>query len=142
MKLALDTSLFVYAMTREHTMRESSRELFSLLPKRGIRPDVSVELLREYVQLRTSGGVTRTQALSESNSVVALCNVHALTPELMQHSLRLFNDIPALDVFDAIHAATALNNLVDAIVSTDPVFDSVEGLYRIEPHEAVSALSH
>jgi predicted nucleic acid-binding protein len=41
-------------------------------------------------------------------------------------------------IFDAYHAATALNMEEDhTILSTDTIFDKIPGLTRVDPHQLV-----
>jgi predicted nucleic acid-binding protein len=56
--------------------------------------------------------------------------------------MRLLEAHPELDVADCVHAATALNRGLDAILSPDRAFDSVSGLERVDPadREGVAAL--
>lgn len=140
MKMSLDTTVFIYATGRDHPLREPCRRLLALLPQRGIQPDVSIELLQEYVHVRTRGGIGRDQAQAESNHVVAMCRVHDLTMGRMQLALRLFVGNDSLGMTDAIHAATAVSNLADVIVTPDRDFDGIEGLKRLDPHDAVELL--
>ncbi len=42
---------------------------------------------------------------------------------------------PDLDARDAAFAALALNRGIDAILSTDKVFDEIEGLERVDPND-------
>ena len=46
----------------------------------------------------------------------------------------------ALQMRDAIHAATALNRGIDLILSPDTGFDDVEGLERLDPMDAEATL--
>lgn len=47
---------------------------------------------------------------------------------------------PRLDARDAMHAATALNHGIDAIVSPDRAFGDVRGLRRLDPTDAAAQL--
>jgi len=139
-RLAFDTAVFVYARGRDHPLRSPCRRLLQLLQEERIDADISIETLQEYVHVLTRSGVDRATAIEESRRIVALCRVHDLTMARMQLGLRLFGSHPRLDMADAVHAATALSCLADAIVTPDRDFDGIDGLTRLDPEAAIGQI--
>lgn len=138
--MLFDTAVFVYAVGSDHPHRQPCRRLVELAASEAVLPDVSIEAVQEYVQVRTRRGVERTQAVDEGRSIVALCRVHDLDQPVLQVALQLFRTHHGLGARDAIHAATALACQAEAIVSPDHDFDGIPGFRRFDPRVAVKIL--
>lgn len=83
----------------------------------------------------------RSATASFVRQVAGLCIIHDVAWPDVRLALNLFEDHRELHMRDAIHAATALNQGIDAIVSPDRAFDAIAGLDRIDPTDAPAALS-
>lgn len=55
--------------------------------------------------------------------------------EVLDLTLDLIERIPTIRGRDAVHAATAMAYGIDRIASTDPAFDGIPGLTRVDPLE-------
>lgn len=135
-----DTAVFVYAIGADHEYREPCRQLVALAGDGVIVGDASVELLQELVHVRARRTGDRAGSVRLARRVASLCRLQSVEPEDLTMALRLFETHEALGARDAVHAATALNRGIDAIVSPDRDFDGVPGLERIDPAEAVTVL--
>ncbi len=141
MRVLFDTAVFIYAVGRDHPHREPSRRLVRLLADEQVTAEVSAEVVQEYVHVRTRKGIGRSQAVDEARSIVALCRVHDVTMTELQVGLQLFRTHDALDMRDAIHAATALACQASVVVSPDRAFDGIPGLERLDPAAALVRLA-
>lgn len=135
-----DTAVFVYAVGQDHPYRDGCRQLVELAGTGALIGDASVELLQELVHVRARRTGDRPAAVRLTRKVALVCRLHAVEPEDLRLALGLFESAAALGARDAVHAATALNRGIDAIVSPDRAFDGVPGLERIDPLDAVAAL--
>jgi predicted nucleic acid-binding protein len=59
--------------------------------------------------------------------------IYPITLSELERTLLLLKEFPSINSRDAIHAATMLNNGIEKILSTDPHFDLIKGIERIEP---------
>ncbi|MDP8969067.1 MAG: type II toxin-antitoxin system VapC family toxin [Actinomycetota bacterium] len=135
-----DTGVFVYAAGADHPYREPCRRLVKLAGRRSLVGDASVELVHELVHVLARRSGDRAGAVARGKAVFALCRVHEEQPSDLRLALGLFAAHEALDLRDALFAATALNRDIHAIVSPDRSFDGVGGLERIDPVDAESRL--
>lgn len=139
-RFLFDTAVFLYALGAEHEYRESCRQLVDLAADGKIRGEASVELLQEFVHVRTRRTGKRLAATRDAKDVASLCLLHEVTELDLHLALALFRTTTSLQMRDAIHAATALNRGIHLIVSSDTGFDDVEGLDRLDPIDAESDL--
>ena len=137
-----DTSIFIYALGREHSYREPCREIMRLGGNEDLKGEASADLLQELAHQRYRRTGDRQEAAEIAKAAAALCRLHPLEPTDVLRGLDLFETHPRLDARDAVFAAVALNREIEAILATDRAFDEVRGLERIDPadEEAVATL--
>jgi len=135
-----DTNVFVYALGREHPHRDACRRVVDLAAEGALRGEASVELVQEFLHVRARSTGDRAEAVREAEAVASLCALHEVTEADLHLALSLFARTERIEARDALHAATALNRGIDAILSTDGAFDLVAGLERVSPEVAEAAL--
>ncbi|MEO6121970.1 MAG: type II toxin-antitoxin system VapC family toxin [Acidimicrobiales bacterium] len=135
-----DTAVFVYAVGGEHRYQEPCRHLVRLAGQGLLVGDASVELLQELLHVRARRTGDRAGAVRLTRQVATLCRLHDVEAADLRRALGLFETHDGLGARDAVHAATALNRGIDAIVSPDRAFDAVAGLERIDPARAADVL--
>lgn len=102
-----------------YASREALHELYYVSREEGVDLD---------------GLLTRVAALTSIDNLVFL----PTTMEVDLLALALMKQYRLASIFDAYHAATALNQVEDhVIVSTDDVFDNVPGLKKVDPRTIV-----
>jgi uncharacterized protein len=138
-----DTSIFIYALGREHPYREPCREILRRAGTKELQGEASVDLIQELAHQRFRRTGDRAGAVEAARTVAALCTLHPLEPDDVLRGVGVFEDHPQLDARDAVFAALALNRGIDAILATDRAFDDVDGLERIDPADSqrVAALA-
>lgn len=134
----LDSAVFVYAVGGPHPYRQPCRRIVAALGRGGLTADASVEAVQEFCHQRVRRTGDREATARLARQVSGLCTLHDVTVADLRTALDLFERHPALQVRDALHAATALTRGIAAIVSPDTAFDAVAGLERIDP-EAYAA---
>lgn len=135
-RVLVDANVFIYALGAEHPYREPCRDVVAALARREILAETSVEVLQEvvHVRRRRNGG---PDAAARAREILAWdLPVHEFDVDDLERALDLIARDDSLLVRDAVHAATALNREIDAILSTDRDFDRIEGLTRIDPGDA------
>ena len=135
-----DTNVFIYALGKDHPHRVACRRVVDLAGEGVLRGEASVELVQEFLHIRARRSGDRVEAVREAEAVASLCSLHDLTELDLHLALSLFRRTEGIAARDALHAATALNRGIDAILSTDEDSDAVPGLERILPEDAEAAL--
>lgn len=137
-----DTSIFIYALGRDHHYKEPCREVVRRAALGELQGEASVDLLQELAHQRARRTGDRPGAAEAARNVAGLAWWHSVEPGDVHRSLDIFEAHTELDTRDAIFAAVALNRGIDAILATDRAFDEIGALERIDPADerAVSAL--
>lgn len=128
-----DTSIFIYALGREHAYKDPCREILARAGAEELRGEASADLLQELAHQRFRRTGNRAEASEAARGAARLCKLHALELDDVQRGIDLFEAHAALDARDAVFAAVALNRGIDAVLATDRAFDEVRGLERIDP---------
>lgn len=128
-----DTSVFVYALGAEHPYREPCRRVVALAAEGALTGEASVELVQEIAYVRHRRLGDRDAAARDAAAAAGLCLLHPFTEDDLRLALNLFRQVDGLSPRQAVHAATALNRGVDAVLATDRAFERVAGIERIDP---------
>lgn len=129
-RVFLDTSVLLLAVGGDHAQRSTCRGVVAAIETGEIDGHASVEAVQEYVHHRRRRSA-RT-ALEEAASLRRMLTLHAFDEAVLDEALRLMATT-SIRGRDAVHAATALRNQFDRIVSADRDFESLNGLRRIDP---------
>lgn len=129
----LDANLIMYSLGGPHPLQNPSKRILNKI-KQGVfqvvtNTEVLQEILYRYFSIRKPG-------LGELaySAMINLCEkIIPVTVKDTDRALALLKEYPSITSRDAIHAATMLNNGVKDILSTDPHFDLIHGLRRIDP---------
>ena len=95
-------------------------------------------VLHELYYVSKNLGVDLDEFISKAASLTAIPNLsyHPTTVEIDLLALVLMKQYRVSSIFDAYHAATALNQEQDhTIISTDHIYDAIPGITRIDPRE-------
>jgi predicted nucleic acid-binding protein len=101
----------------------------------------SREVLHELYYVSMHEGVTLDQYITRAASLTAIPNLVFLptTHEVDLLALTLMKQYRLSSIFDAYHAATALNQDPDhTMVSTDHVYERIPGLNLVHPEKLVN----
>lgn len=139
-RVLLDSAVFIYAVGAEHPYQEPCRDLLAALAAERFEGASSLLAVDEVLHQRARRTGDRESAVRVARSIIDLCPLHELTTADVATGLGLFEQVPRLHARDCLHAATALNREIPAIVSPDRAFDDVPGLRRLDPIDAAAAL--
>ncbi|MFB9313125.1 type II toxin-antitoxin system VapC family toxin [Nocardioides plantarum] len=137
-RVFLDSSVLLYAFGGPHEHRQSSLDLMSAAAGGRCVLHLSVEAIQEFVFHRMRRGATGTAVLA-ARRLGAAAVLHPFDVDVLQRSLGLMESTP-IRGRDAVHAATALVQGFDQIVTTDRDFAQVSGLEVIDPAAAHAGL--
>ena len=132
----VDTTVLTLATGDEHPLREPCRAIVERAARGDLDVHVSTEAIQEFAFHRMRK-VERSVAVRQSRDVAAMCRIHAFDIEVLEQSLHL---VASTNIRgrDAVHAATAMIHGFDSIITADRDFDSVPGLRRIDPTQALA----
>ena len=97
---------------------------------------VSRMVLHELYYVSKNEGVDLDEYIARAASLTAIPNLsfHPTTVEVDLLALVLMKQYKVTSIFDAYHAATALNQEPDhTVISTDHIYDNIPGITRIDP---------
>src|SRR3989338_4105391 len=129
----LDTNIFLYPQTGTDILSRACTILLEKAANEEIEAGTSVLTWDEFnYALRKKIG--KLAASEQSKLFLRLPGIifFPATKEVIAKAQEIV-ELYRLDPRDAIHAATAILNKCDSIVSDDKDFDSVKGLKRIMP---------
>ena len=129
----LDANILMYAIGKEHPYKQPCIAVLKQIEAEAIHVVTSVEVLQEilhrYYSLRSPEVAT-----TAFTNMKRLCErVFPVFEADVDRAHRMLQDLPHLNVRDAIHAASALAAAESKIVSEDRVFDRVPGMTRTWP---------
>jgi len=139
-RVLLDSAVFIYAVGVAHPYRDPCRQLLEALEAERFRGEASALAVEETLHQRARRTGDRESAQRVAGNIMTLCLVHDLTKADLGLGLRLFGTSARLNARDVLHAATALNRGIPAIVSPDQAFDDVPQLERLDPVQAAARL--
>jgi predicted nucleic acid-binding protein len=128
-----DTAVFVYAVGKEHPYRDPCRGIVAAARDGLLAGEASVEVVHELAHVLVRRGGDRLNALRLAEAAAELARLHEFAPSDLPLTMSLLAGHGALDVRDAVFAATALNRGIPLILSPDRAFDDVPGLDRVDP---------
>jgi predicted nucleic acid-binding protein len=131
--IVLDTTVLVYAKGADHPFRDPCRTLIGAIADREIEATTSVEAIQEFVHVRAKRRSRQDAAELGRDYADLLSPLLDVTRDDLRKGLALFERSKTLGAFDAILAAAALGRGVDALVSADVDFSSVDGLAHVAP---------
>ncbi len=129
----LDANIFVYSAINNGEMGEKSRVLLKKVMKDEIPACTSVLTWDEVVYaIRKKAGAQIS--IIEGEKLINFSNINWLQADeniifLSQKLMKIYNLKPR----DAIHAATAIVNKCDSIISDDSDFDKMKEIKRVKP---------
>jgi predicted nucleic acid-binding protein len=137
-RFLFDTSVFLYALGGEHHYREPCRAILREMREGLLTGEASVELVHEFAYVRCRRTGARVDAAESARDVASICELHSVGWDDIDRGLDLWCEHQGLDMRDAIFAAQALNQEIDAILSPDRDFDGIPGLERIDPADTTA----
>lgn len=134
MKL-IDANVLIYARGAPHPYQNPCRRVLAEVQGRRLEANVDTEVLQEVIYVywyrqRLERGLEYLDRL-----LVLFPTPFAVTRATIAAARELLARYPRLDPRDAIHAAVALEQGLEGIVSTDRGLDGIAGLTRFDPRD-------
>jgi predicted nucleic acid-binding protein len=130
--ILLDITVLSYAVGVEHPLREPCRRLLRAHGDGRIEAATTIEVVQEFMHVRARRR-SRTDAAALARHYMAALSLLVTRAEDLDLGVTLFERQTALGAFDAVLAAVALNQRVEALVSADRAFRAVPDLPWVDP---------
>lgn len=134
--IVLDTTVLVYATGTTSAFREPCRRLLSAVASGGLAATTTVEVIQEFVHVRSRRRCREDAAALGASYAVLLAPLVQVDGDDLERGLQLYRSMEALGAFDAVLAAAARSRQASALVSADAAFESVPGLTTVVPDDA------
>lgn len=135
--LFLDSNVFLYALGRDHPLREPCRGVLERVRVGTLEANTSAEVLQEVLYVLARRGDAGVAARVVRDLAEAFPDAIAVTRTEVVEACAVLDEHPRLASRDAVHVATLRLHGLSEIVSADRHFDTVEGLRRVAPEELV-----
>lgn len=131
--IVVDTSILAYAVGGRHPLREPSKRLFDAVSGGAVSATTTVEVIQEFTHVRARR-FPRAEAVQVARRYARLLSpLLAADEDVLERGFALFERNPRLGAFDAVLAACALGDGVEALVSADTAFASISRLRHVVP---------
>jgi uncharacterized protein len=130
--ILLDTTVLSYAVGDEHYLRDPCRRLLKAHADGLLRATTTIEVIQEFVHVRARRR-SRADAVARARQYAAAFALLVTRAEDLDLGLALYLRYRQVGAFDAVLAAVALNQQVDALVSADRSFGHVLHLPWVDP---------
>jgi predicted nucleic acid-binding protein len=132
----------LYAFVKKTDWLKPTADRLMWMIKEGELGDVSAsrEALHELYYVSREEGASLDEIITRGAALTSLAHLNFLptTTEVDLLALAIMKQYRLTSIFDAYHAATALNQVRDhTLVTTDVVYDRVPGLTRVDPRTLV-----
>jgi hypothetical protein len=134
--IVLDTTVLVYAKGEDHPLRGPCRDLIAAIGDGALEATTSVEVIQEFVHVRARRRGRKDAARLGQDYSELLSPLLSTGSEDPRRGLDLFQELEALDAFDAVLAAAAVGAGAAPLVSADRAFAGVSQLRHVIPDEA------
>ncbi len=131
--LFIDANLIMYSMGSSHPLREPCRKFLEEIKSRKFLGVTNTEVLQEILY-RYFSIERRTLGEIAYQSMIELCtDIFPVRVVDTDKALEILKRVKGITSRDAVHAATMIHNGVKEIISTDPHFDLIHEIKRIDP---------
>lgn len=127
----VDTAVFAYALGGPHAQRRPCRRIVERAAAGELHLHASVEMVQELLHHRMRR-TDRAAAVQQARDAGNLCTLHSFGQAVLERALTLVGGT-TLRGRDAVHAATAINHGLGAILTPDADFDDIAELVRVSP---------
>ena len=132
--------LYAFVKKSDWLKPTADKLLWMIKENRFGRVFASRESLHELYYVSVEEGVTIDTFVTRAAALTSIDNLSFLvtTAEIDLLALTIMKQYGLTSIFDAYHAATALNQVQDhTVASTDSVFDRIPGVTRVDPRKLV-----
>ena len=129
----IDANLIMYSIGGPHPLREPCKKLLEKIKSREILGVTNTEVLQEILYRYFSMGRGTLGEIAYQSMIEFCTDIFPVRVVDTDKALEILKMVNGITSRDAIHAATMMNNGIKEIISTDPHFDLIHEIKRIDP---------
>ncbi|MGB9628155.1 MAG: type II toxin-antitoxin system VapC family toxin [Thermodesulfobacteriota bacterium] len=129
----IDANLIMYSLGRSHPLRDPCKKILERIRAGQILAVTNTEVLQEILHRYFSIGRSTLGEIAYQSMVQFCVTISPITIQETNKALEILKGYRDITSRDAIHAATMINNGIKEIISTDPHFDLIPEIKRIDP---------
>ncbi len=129
----IDTNIFLYSVSRDHPLKPSCLAVIRRIRDGEIMAVINTEIIQEILYYFQSikqllvGIQLAKDAVSISSRILPVEEID------LSLAIGLLESYPKIQTRDTFHAATMIHNGIKEIISTDPHFDLIPEIKRVDP---------
>ncbi len=129
----IDANMIMYSIGAPHPLREPCKKFLEKIKSREILGVTNTEVLQEIlyryfsIERGTLGEIAYQSMIEFCTDILPVRVVDT------DKALEILKRVKGITSRDAVHAATMIHNGINEIISTDPHFDLIHEIKRIDP---------
>ena len=129
----IDTNIFLYSVGRNHPLKPGSVAVIHRIQDGEIMAVINTEIVQEILYHFQSIKQLLLGIRLAKDAVSISSQILPVEEEDLSLAIELLESYPKIQTRDAFHAATMIHNGIKEIISTDPHFDLIPEIKRIDP---------
>lgn len=129
----LDSNIVMYAIGGAHPLKLCCAKIFERIQSGHLSIVTNIEVLQEILYRYRSMGKPDLAAETALLLMEIAEEIFAVTSTDIRLAIQLLRHRPRVNVRDAIHCATMVNNRIRTILTADRHYDQFDQLRRIDP---------
>jgi predicted nucleic acid-binding protein len=129
----IDTNIFLYSAGRDHPLKPGSVNVIHRIRDSEITAVINTEIIQEILYHFQSIKQLPIGIRLAKDTVSISARIFPVEDTDLSLAIELLESYPKIQTRDAFHAATMIHNGIKEIISTDPHFDLIKQIERIDP---------
>jgi uncharacterized protein len=129
----IDTNIFLYSVGRDHPLKPTSVTAIHRIRDSQIAAVINTEIIQEILYHFQSIKQLPIGIRLAKDVVSIAARIFPVEEIDLSLAIELLESYPKIQTRDAFHAATMIHNGIKEIISTDPHFDLIHEIKRIDP---------
>jgi len=129
----IDTNIFLYSVGRDHPLKPASITAIHRIRDSQITAVINTEIIQEILYHFQSVKQLPIGIRLAKDVVSISARIFPVEEIDLSLAIGLLESYPTIQTRDAFHAATMIHNGIKEIISTDPHFDLIHEIRRIDP---------
>jgi len=129
----IDTNIFLYSVGRDHPLKPGSVAVIHRIRDGELTAVINTEIIQEILYHFQSIKQLLIGIRLAKDAVSISSRILPVEEADLSLAIELLESYPKLQTRDAFHAATMIHKGIKEIISTDPHFDLIHEIKRIDP---------
>ena len=131
--LFIDANLIMYSIEGPHPLRDHCKKFLEKIKSQEILSVTNTEVLQEILYRYFSIERGTLGEIAYQSMIKFCTDVFPVRVADTDKALEILKRVKGITSRDAVHAATMIHNGIKEIISTDPHFDLIHEIKRIDP---------